>query len=749
VTAAESNGVVEVAVCCPLRQLFDYLWTEQHSPAPGDIVWVPFANRCLPAVVVSILDSSERQLKPVKSTLQALQLDARLLQLLRWCWRYYHHPPGDILLAAIPAALRKQSAAMRLLSAQQPDLYSLSAAGRQLDPESLQSKPAQLALWRVLLESAKTRDQLQQRLPNWRRSWRLLLDAGLVEQHAAAGEHPEPLAASFAAASWQANAEQQQALEAICAADQQTGYRCVLLDGVTGSGKTLVYIEAIRRLLAEGGQALLLVPEIGLVQQLREQLQQHLGIAVSVYHSGRSDLQRARCWLAVKQGQTQVVVGTRSSVFLPFSDLRLMMVDEEHDHAYKQFEGFPYHARDVAIKRAFELNIPVVLGSATPALETLFNVDQQRFQQVRLRHRFGNASEPQWQLLDLRQQPSAAGSDKLLHDLAINAVRDALQRQQQVLVFLNRRGYAPLLQCPACGWSADCSRCAVDKRHMHMNWHRGQRKLVCHHCGQEQMQPRNCPACGEPDISAIGAGTEKLEELLQQQFAPYPVYRIDSDNMTRRDAMLQLRQTVLGGEPCILAGTQMISKGHHFPGISLVVVQDADQALFSADYRATEKLAQQLVQVAGRCGRGELRGRILLQTHQPDHPLLHALIKHGYHSVAADLLSQRQAMQLPPWQHQVVIRADAPDMNQVMRFMRQAAELVRQLPTVQQRQVQLLGPIPALLERKAGRFRYQLWLQSAQRGMLHSCLSQLVRQLDEIRAPRTLRWRPDIDPLEM
>jgi primosomal protein N' (replication factor Y) len=263
------------------------------------------------------------------------------------------------------------------------------------------------------------------------------------------------------------------------------------------------------------------------------------------------------------------------------------------------------------------------------------------------------------------------------------------------------------------------------------------------------VQPRNCPACGEPDISAIGAGTEKLEELLQQQFAPYPVHRIDSDNMTRRDAMSQLRQTVLGGEPCILAGTQMISKGHHFPGISLVVVQDADQALFSADYRATEKMAQQLVQVAGRCGRGELRGRILLQTHQPDHPLLQALIKHGYHTVAADLLSQRQAMQLPPWQHQVVIRADAPDMNLVMSFMRQAAALARQLPTVQQRQVQLLGPIPALLERKAARYRYQLWLQSEQRGLLHSCLSQLIKQLEAIRAPRNLRWRPDVDPLEM
>ena len=284
---------------------------------------------------------------------------------------------------------------------------------------------------------------------------------------------------------------------------------------------------------------------------------------------------------------------------------------------------------------------------------------------------------------------------------------------------------------------------------MHMNWHRGKRKLICHHCGYEQPQPRHCPACGEPDISAIGAGTEKLEALLQQQFAPYPVYRIDSDNMTRRDAMQQLRASVLTGEPCILAGTQMISKGHHFPGISLVVVQDADQALFSADFRATEKLAQQLVQVAGRCGRGTQRGRILVQTHQPEHPLLQQLTGQGYAAVAADLLTQRQAMLLPPWQHQAVLRVDAPSMDLIMPFMRRATALAGKLAAVQRRQVQVLGPIPALLERKAGRYRYQLWLQSQQRSLLHGCLTQLITQLDQIRTPRALRWRPDVDPLEM
>ena len=739
-------------MCCPLRQLFDYRCSEQQPAKPGDIIWVPFAARTLAAVVVASKHpdehSSERQLKPVASSLPPLQLAPQLLQLLRWCWRYYQHPPGDILQAAIPAALRRHAAAVRLLSVQQTKLYTLTAAGQQLDAQALQGKPAQLALWRLLSQSAQNRDQLQQALPNWQRSWRILQAAELVAQIADPAVDPEPVTASFADSKWQASAEQQQALDVIAAAGQ-TGYRCVLLDGVTGSGKTLVYIEAIRRLLQHGGQALLLVPEIGLVQQLREQLQQQLGIDVAVYHSARTDLQRARCWLAVKQGQTQVVVGTRSSVFLPFSDLRLILVDEEHDHAYKQFEGFPYHARDVAIKRAFELNIPVVLGSATPALETLCNVAQQRFHQQRLQQRFGNPAEPQWQLLDLRQQQAAAGIDKLLHETAISAIRQALQQRQQVLVFLNRRGYAPLLQCPACGWSADCSRCAVDERHLHMNWHRGQRKLVCHHCGLEQPQPRHCPACGEPDISAIGAGTEKLEELLQQQFAPYPVYRIDSDNMARRDAMQQLRQLVLGGEPCILAGTQMISKGHHFPGISLVVVQDADQALFSADYRATEKLAQQLIQVAGRCGRGKQRGRILVQTQQLDHPLLRALITQGYHAVATDLLNQRQAMQLPPWQYQAVIRVDAPALDTIMPFMRQAKLLAAKLPPIQQRQVQLLGPIPALLERKAGRYRYQLWLQSEQRGLLHSGLQQLITQLEQLRAPRDLRWRPDVDPLEL
>lgn len=742
--------VVEVAVCCPLRQTFEYAGSEQSSLAPGDLVWVPFGPRKLCAVVLALHASSEHQLKPIDSTLSALRLDAQLLQLLQWCWRYYQHPPGDILQAALPTALRQHSAALRLLGAQQIQHYALSAAGREQSAASFAGKPAQLALWQLLQQAPRTRDQLQQALPGWRRSWRLLQAAGLVEQITLASDMT-PVAAAFPSAAWQPNSEQRQALQAICGDREgvRRSYRCVLLDGVTGSGKTLVYIEAMRRLLQQGGQALLLVPEIGLVQQLREQLQQHLGTAVAVFHSGRSDQQRARCWLQVKQGRVQIVVGTRSSVFLPFADLRLIVVDEEHDHAYKQFEGFPYHARDVAIKRAFDLDIPVVLGSATAALETLFNVDRQRFERVRLQQRFGNAAEPEWRLLDLREQPDNSDGDGLLHQQAVQAVRSALTQQQQVLVFLNRRGYAPLLQCPACGWSADCAHCAVEDRHMHMNWHRGQRKLLCHHCGQERPQPRHCPACGEPDISAIGAGTEKLEELLQRQFAPYPVHRIDSDNMTRRDAMRDLRQLVLGGEPCILAGTQMISKGHHFPGISLVVVQDADQALFSADYRATEKLAQQLVQVAGRCGRGRQRGRILLQTHQPEHPLLKSLINKGYHAVAADLLSQRQAMQLPPWQHQAVIRVDAPDLRAVQAFMQQACACARRLHPVQQRQVQLLGPIPALLERKAGRYRHQLWLQCEQRGLLHSSLSQLLAALDQLKTPRNLRWRPDVDPLEM
>jgi len=738
-----------VAVCCPLRQLFDYQCNHEQALAPGSIVSVPFAQRRLPGVVVDNAEPGERALKTIHASLPELQLDAKLLELLQWCWRYYQQPPGEVLQAALPALLRQPSAARRLLAQQQTQGYALSDQGAQLEAAALAGKPAQQALWQLLRQAPQSRAQLEQALPNWRRSWRILQQAGLVVQTSTAPAHDDTESATFTAPSWQPSAEQERALDAIAGPDPSGGYRCVLLAGVTGSGKTLVYIESIRRLLRHGGQALLLVPEIGLVQQLREQLQQHLGTAVAVYHSALSDRQRARCWLDVKQADTQIVVGTRSSVFLPFTDLRLILIDEEHDHAYKQFEGFPYHARDVAIKRAYELDIPVMLGTATPALETLFNVDRQRFCQVRLQQRYSNSPQPHWQLLDLRQHKLVHGSDELLHPLASDAISNSLQQGEQVLVFLNRRGYAPLLQCPACGWSADCPSCAVDDRHMHMNWHRGKRKLICHHCGYEQPQPRHCPACGEPDISAIGAGTEKLEALLQQQFAAFPVYRIDSDNMTRRDAMQQLRASVLTGDPCILAGTQMVSKGHHFPGISLVVVQDADQALFSADFRATEKLAQQLVQVAGRCGRGTQRGRILVQTHQPEHPLLQQLTAQGYAAVATDLLMQRQAMQLPPWQHQTVLRVDAPSMDLVMPFMRRATALAGKLAAVQRRQVQVLGPIPALLERKAGRYRYQLWLQSEQRSLLHSCLAQLIRQLDQIRTPRALRWRPDVDPLEM
>jgi primosomal protein N' (replication factor Y) len=737
--------IVAVAVCCPLRQLFDYQWNAPQAPQPGALVWVPFGNRRLPGVVVELRDNSPQALKPISSCDLELQLQQPLLQLLRWCWRYYHHPPGEVIAAALPTCIRQAKA----LPAETDQLYALSAAGSNINSTALRNKPAQQALWMLLQQAPQSREQLDQQLPNWRRSWRLLCAADLVERRSS----PAPPIASglgFAQAQeWQANAEQQQALAVLCGAQAAAGYQCVLLDGVTGSGKTLLYIETIKRLLQQGGQALLLVPEIGLVQQLREQLQQFLGCEVAVYHSGLTDVQRARCWLQVKTGRQRIVIGTRSSVFLPFSDLRVLLVDEEHDHAYKQFEGFPYHARDVAIKRAYELNIPIVLGSATPSLESLHNVSQRRFRQVQLKNRYGSGTQPHWQLLDQREHIRDPGAGTLLHPRAAAAIHSALAADQQVLVFLNRRGYAPLLQCPACGWSADCPRCAVDERHLHMNWHRSQRRLICHHCSHEQPQPRICPACGEPDIAAIGAGTEKLEDQLQQTFAEYPVHRIDSDNMSRRDAMLDLREQVLNGQPCILAGTQMISKGHHFPGISLVLVLDADQALFSADFRATERLAQQLIQVGGRCGRGSSEGRILVQTHQPEHALLGELTQRGYHAVAASLLEERRLMQLPPWTYQAVLKVESARRDQIKGFLAEAAGLAASMPQVQQHQVQIMGPIPAMLERKAGRFRYQLWLQSARRDVLQAFMQDWIAQVDVLKSGRQLRWRPDVDPLEM
>ncbi|HEY0634672.1 MAG TPA: primosomal protein N', partial [Gammaproteobacteria bacterium] len=531
------------------------------------------------------------------------------------------------------------------------------------------------------------------------------------------------------------NSDQRAAVTAITAAAGR--FQPFLLDGVTGSGKTEVYLQAIAPVLAAGRQILLLVPEIGLTPQLVERFRQRFAVPLALLHSGLSDNERQCAWLMARNGQAPIVIGTRSALFTPLKNPGLIIVDEEHDPSLKQQEGFRYSARDVAVVRAHQLGIPVVLGSATPSLESLHNAQAGRYLRLRLPERAGTALHPRMHLLDVRQQPLQEG---LAEPLALLMHRH-LAQGGQVLLFLNRRGYSPALICHDCGQVADCPRC--DAR---LTYHAAQRRLRCHHCGTERPVPKQCPHCGSADLRPLGQGTERIEEGLKVRFPGVGLVRIDRDTTSRKGAMTALLQEVHGGEARILIGTQMVAKGHHFPEVTLVGILDADQGLFSADFRASERMAQLILQVAGRAGRAERPGEVVIQTHAPDHPLLRTLVAADYHAFAQAALLEREQAQFPPFSHLALLRAEAVDPTAPLTFLEAARRLAAGSADSA---VQLLGPVPAPMERRAGRTRAQLLLQSNSRTALHRLLDQWVVGLEGLKEGRKVRWSLDVDPVEL
>jgi primosomal protein N' (replication factor Y) len=513
------------------------------------------------------------------------------------------------------------------------------------------------------------------------------------------------------------------------------GFGALLLDGVTGSGKTEVYLQAIVDCLARGKQALVLVPEIGLTPQTLARFRARLGVPVHALHSGLGDAARARVWTAAWRGEARVVVGTRSAVFTPLPDAGLIVVDEEHDASYKQQDGIRYHARDFALVRGKALGVPVLLGSATPSLETLHNARAGRYAHLRLTRRAGAAQPPAVRVLDVRKRPLQAG----LAPELLAAIRGALDAGGQALVFKNRRGYAPVLLCHDCGWSAQCRRCDAP-----MTVHAAGRRLQCHHCGARQAAPPACPDCGGLALQPQGVGTERLEEVLAQQFSDVPVLRVDRGTTQRRDALEALLGE-LGDRPGILVGTQMLAKGHDLPHLTLVAVVGIDEGLFSADFRAGEKLAQLLIQVAGRAGRAAKRGTVVLQTHHPDHPLLQTLINGGYHAFADAELDQREAAGFPPFAHLALLRAEAQHAEPPQAFLEAAKALLRESGTG----VDLHGPLPAPMPRRAGYQRAQLLVSAQRRGALHATLDAAAGALHALPEARRVRWSLDVDPADL
>jgi len=727
---ATPETALRLALPVPLPRLFDYLPPAGHAADAGWVgcrVRVPFGRGDGEQVGV-VVDLAEPQadgpaLKPALARLDdAPLLAGELFESLRWVAAYYHAPLGEVLATALPAALRAGQA-----------LPETARFGWRATPAGLQAaastgrdgKPRRLLI--RLVERPLGEDHLDGMEDDWRPAARALAERGLAERVRLAGK-VEPLATASGPALMPAQAE------ALAAIRAQPGFRAWLLEGVTGSGKTEVYLQAIAACLAAGRQALVLVPEIGLTPQALQRFRSRLGVPVHALHSGLGDGERARAWTAMARGEARVLVGTRSAIFCPLPEAGLIVVDEEHDGSYKQQDGIRYHARDLALVRASKLGVPVLLGSATPSLESLHNALSGRYGHLRLAQRAGGARPPVVRVVDVRKRPLRNG---LSEDL-LDAVGRCLARGEQALVFKNRRGYAPVLICHDCGWSAHCKRCDAA-----MTVHAGGRRLICHHCGARATPPNACPDCASLALQPQGAGTERIEEALAERFPDALMIRVDRETTRRRDA-IEKHLEAFGEQSGILVGTQMLAKGHDLPRLTLVAVVGVDEGLFSADFRAGEKLAQLLIQVAGRAGRAQLPGEVLLQTHHPEHPLLATLLSGGYPAVAALQLAEREVAQFPPYAHLAMLRAEAPTEGDMQGFLHEAREQFGK-----HEGVQLNGPMPAPMARRAGKARGQILLDAAQRGPLHAALQDWLPRLQALKSARQVRWSLDVDPTDL
>ncbi|WP_278443586.1 primosomal protein N' [Pseudomonas oryzihabitans] len=733
--------ILRLALPSPLRRLFDYLPPKgavEEQLRPGVRLRVPFGRREVIGVLIEVAQETEVPPDKLRKALQLLDerppLPSALFELCQWSAQYYQHSLGDTLSWALPALLRQGEPAERRLQRfwiAQPD-------ARPEDPRLARAPRQREALKTLRQHPHGVLHELLGQLGLVKDSLDLLQAKGLVKVETRYHQPHRHQGAWLAQAELPLNGEQRLAYEAVRAG---SGFHCYLLEGVTGSGKTEVYLQLIRATLEAGRQALLLIPEINLGPQTLGRFEQRFNARIALLHSALTDRERMDIWLAARDGELDIVVGTRSALFTPLKHPGLIIVDEEHDASYKQQEGLRYHARDLAVVRARFENLPVVLGSATPSLESLHNAEQGRYAHLRLSLRAGGAQPPRFERLDVRSRPLDSGLSQPL----LKAMGATLERGQQVLVFLNRRGFAPTLLCHDCGWLAQCPRC--DAR---MTYHRGSGELRCHHCDQRQTPPRHCPSCGKLDLRPVGAGTERAEERLQLLFPDIPVLRIDRDTTARKDALGKLLRIIHSGTPCILVGTQMLAKGHHFPKVTLVAVLDADSGLFSADFRASERMAQQIVQVAGRAGRAEEPGQVLIQTHLADHPLMVQLAEEGYPAFARQALQERRAAGLPPFAYLALLRADAHRQDQVENFLEAAYHVAEGLAVnLALPQVELLGPVPAPMERRAGRHRAQLLLQSSSRAPLHRLLGIWVVQLESLPEARQVRWSLDVDPIDL
>ena len=722
-------SILRVALDVPLSTLFDYQVNEKMQPEIGQRVIVPFGRKQVLGVAMEWAESSglaAERLKPVTQVLDDVPpLPQELLTLLRFTSDYYHHPLGMTVLAALPARLR----ALEPVTIRQALDYTLSTAGRALDLATLpRRRVVQQRILQALQQAPLNGAQLRGLSPSAPAALKALLEAGWVETCA-----PAPRTGHSFEGAHVLTDQQQEAFDAVV---QQQGYGCFLLHGITGSGKTEIYVHLMHEMLQRGGQVLLLVPEINLTPQLEHYFRSRFpDVEIASLHSGLADGERALNWIRAQSGEARIVIGTRLAVFTPMPKLSLILVDEEHDPSFKQQDGLRYSARDVAIFRASQRGVPVVLGSATPSLESWHNAQSGRYRLLELTQRAVQpATLPAVRCFDITKLPLHEGlSEPLLTAIALR-----LQRKEQSLVFINRRGYAPVLMCSACGWLSECKHCA-GKLVLHLK----DRSLRCHHCGFQQRVPPACPTCGDADLKPVGVGTQRLEEVLHSRFHDARILRVDRDSTRNKGAWNAMRKQIHEGGADILIGTQMLAKGHDFPNLTLVGVVSPDGALYSADFRASEKLFAQLTQVGGRAGRADKAGEVIVQTAFPDHPLYRALRVHDYGLWAETLLAERRMAGLPPFAHQALLSAEGKSLNEVHGFLQRARDAAMEL----QVPVEVYGVVPAAMPKRANHHRAQLLVQSDKRKALQGFLRIWKPLLDTLPA-KGLRWILDVDPQE-
>ncbi|GAB7219017.1 primosomal protein N' [Vibrio comitans] len=728
--------IARVALPVPLDKEFEYIIPAHLFPVVGVRVWVPFGPKKLLGVITALTYQSEYDINKLKPLTEVLDQEPiwpeKLYKLIHWGSRFYQYPLGDTLNGAMPGALRKGKPAQK----QPQKNWQLTDSGRNQLMQGFGRAVQQAKVMNALQHGALSHHELVD-MEVSSTVLNTLKDKGWIAPSEVLEINDQ----------WQdirVNEDDKRELNheqmlAVVTINHVEGYECALLDGVTGSGKTEVYLQLIEKVVNQGKQALVLVPEIGLTPQTINRFKRRFNVPIATIHSGLNDSERLNAWLAAKNKECGILIGTRSALLTPFADLGIIIVDEEHDSSYKQQDSLRYHARDMAIMRAHSESIPIVLGSATPSLETLNNALSNKYLHLKLTERAGGAKPAKNSVIDVKGLYLDSGLSAPL----IAQMRKHLQQGNQVMLFLNRRGFSPAMMCHECGWIAECHRCDA-----YYTFHQGSSEMRCHHCGSQKPVVHQCQSCGSTHLVTVGVGTEQLETHLETLFPEYKTIRIDRDNTRRKGSLEAALESIRKGEYQILIGTQMLAKGHHFPDVTLVALLDVDSSLYSSDFRASEKLAQLFIQVAGRAGRASKPGHVVLQTHHPEHSLLQALLHKGYPEFAQGALMERRVAQLPPYASLSLFRAESNHSQLAEDFLRQVRHTLEAHPLFDEH-CWVLGPTPAPMAKRAGKSRWQLILQCQLRSTMQKLLMSAKPAIEMLPNSKKVRWNIDVEPQDL